>query len=318
MEEIKISKENQELVTKLAASFEPMRKKAVRTFTILVWVGVGLAVTSIVCFCCMPLSKTASNVLPAIAIPCLIAALILFIVAGFKKKNFSRSFLATIRQSVNDALFPVREEKPNTMLNLKTIMAPGFFSQPDRYLGHSYMKSSYAGIPFEQAFYNLQKKEVHSDGKHTYVDWVTYASGTMYHLQFERDFEQIVKVLEKSGYFAFNSGGLEKVETEFILFNRKFTTLASDKTTVFYLLTPQIQEYIMSMENAVKGSFFLAFINNQLFIAVNDGGSSLNVSFLKPITDDVVKKIFNVYAIPMIFITLLGLNKTKFKKNAGV
>lgn len=74
----------------------------------------------------------------------------------------------------------------------------------------------------------------------------------------------------------------------------------------------------MSMENAVKGSFFLAFINNQLFIAVNDGGSSLNVSFLKPITDDVVKKIFNVYAIPMIFITLLGLNKTKFKKNAGV
>jgi hypothetical protein len=247
------------------------------------------------------------------------AGIILLIIAGTIRMNFVRNTYSTLKNTVENALFPGAFKDPNRGLVLKTLLAPGFFSTPDRYYGRDYMSCTYNNIPFEKAAYDLQRKETHTDSKgNTYTTYETYAKGTMYHFTYERDFGQIVKIIEKSGMLFFGSAGLKKVETEYILFNKKFKVLASDETTVFYLLTPQIQEKIMALESKFRGQFYMAFIGNELFIAVNDSGSSIQIPFRFPITKEVLTPIVECLGIPAVFINLLGLNKNKFEKNAGV
>jgi len=248
----------------------------------------------------------------------LIVAGILGYSASSIRRKFTTSLLSTVQKRVLDTLFPNRSVNDAIGLNYELLMKPGFFHKADRYIGRDYMRSSYDGIPFEKASYQLQEKQVRSDGKHTYVEYVTYAEGTMYHFTFERDFGQIVKVMEKQGLVSFGSAGLKRLETEYILFNKKFATLASDETTVFYLLTPQIQEKIMELEGTFAGHFYLCFMGNELFIAVDDSHQSIVVKILKPITEETISHINTVYGIPMVFIKLLGLDKSKFKKDAGV
>jgi hypothetical protein len=64
---------------------------------------------------------------------------------------------------------------------LNVLLKPGFFASPDRYYGKNYKSCTYEGIPFEQAGYDLQRRESHTDSKgNTYYTYETYAKGTMY------------------------------------------------------------------------------------------------------------------------------------------
>jgi hypothetical protein len=245
-------------------------------------------------------------------LPCLCVVPIL-------KSTYSRRLRQTLNGVVNQVLFPKRVELPREGLNLKLLLKPGFFAVPDRYLYSDFMSSTYEGIPFERAKYDLQREETTTDSKgHTTTTYNTYAKGTMYHFTYERDFGQIVKVLEKQGFFSLGHQGLTKVETEYILFNKKFLVLASDETTVFYLLTPQIQEKILSLEGKFRGQFYMAFIGNELFIAVNDSDTSIQVPWKEKATLENLMPVVECFAIPAVFIKLLGLNKNKFLKDAGI
>jgi hypothetical protein len=303
-----------------AAAFEAERHKVAIKFAIFFFGGIVAFILGLVFFFLAFLNEgnaSSFNVLKVLGFIFLIPGIVMIVVGLLINSSFKKKVRSVVEQRVLDSLFPQRTVDPNRGLMLGLIMKPGFFNPPDRYIGRDYMSSSYDGIPFEKASYNLQRRETRSDGKNTYTEWVTYAEGTMYHFTFERDFGQVVKVLEKSGYLTFGSTGLTKVETEYILFNKKFRVLASDETTVFYLLTPQIQEKIMDLEGNFAGHFFLAFMGNELFIAVDDSHRSISVPLFKKITEEVMAHIYSVYAIPKIFIELLGLNKNKFKKDAG-
>jgi hypothetical protein len=93
--------------------------------------------------------------------------------------------------------------------------------------------------------------------------------------------------------------------------------LTSDETLVFYLLTPQIQEKILSLEAKFKGQFYMAFIGNELFIAVNDSEHLGQYPFLQADHPREMTPIVELYAIPAVFINLLGLNKAKFERRGG-
>jgi hypothetical protein len=307
-----------EMVKTVLPHFEEARLKAKKTFSILLGIGIPLLAIGVILFF-VTMMKSWPDFVVLIAVLLLIAGIVLCVVAGMVHSKYSRTVTSWAEESVNKMLFPnaIRDDSRGLLLN--KLMEPGFFAVPDRYFGSDYMTATYEGISFEKAGYRLQRLETHTDSKgHTYTTYEDYAQGTMYRFQYDRDFGQVVKVLEKQGMISYARGNLQKVETEFILFNKKFLTLASDATTVFYLLTPQIQEKILSLEEKFKGQFYLAFIGNELFIAVNDSNASIKVPWSKPLTQEEMMGIIELYAIPAVFIKLLGLNKAKFEKNAGV
>lgn len=247
-----------------------------------------------------------------------IAGVVFLIIGYASKANFVNKVASRLQAEVNAELFPNAQYSPDTGFTLEKTMYPGFFEEPDRYFTRGYMTASYQGIQFERAHYQLQRRERHTDKNgNVYYTYSDYAVGTMYHFIYGRDFGAIVKVLEKSGWQP-NNSGLTKKETEWIVFNKKFNVYTSDETLVFYLLTPQIQEKIIDLEPKTKGQFYMAFIDQSLFIAVNDWDKSIEIPFRKPLTPESAQGLIEAMAIPAVFITLLGLTKTKFEANAGV
>jgi hypothetical protein len=240
-------------------------------------------------------------------------------ISRLAKRKFQKSLSDEVEEEVNQVLFPNAVVNHNIGVSYETMMGPGFFAPPDRYIGTDLRTSDYHGISFEQGHYCLQERTAsnnsHGRSGSTYVD---YAMGTLYHFAFERDFGQIVKVIEKEGTLSFNVNKLKKVETEYIEFNRKFMVLASDETTCFFLLTPQIQEKLMSFEKMFKGQFYLAFIGRDLFICANNSDGSMPIPWKEPLSIDNMQPAIESMALPAVFIDLLGLSLPKFEKNGGI
>ena len=301
------------------ADLEAMRKKKYRSSLILFILVSLFLVPSIASFLLGGVFDFTFLIIIGFVIG--IIGLILLCIGLGIKNRFSKDVRAKAEKAVRDELFPGAVLDSDKGFDLSFLLSPGFFASPDRYYGSHFMSGSYKNIPFEKASYDLQKKHTTTDSKgHTVTTYITYAKGTLYHFTFERDLGETVKILEKQGVLSFGSSkdNLTKVETEFIQFNKKFRVLASNETTVFYLLTPQIQEKILALEPKYKGTFYLSYMGNSLFIAVNDSGESVKVPYSKPISDETMRPLLEFYGAPALFIDTLDLDSNKFKKNAGV
>ena len=68
--------------------------------------------------------------------------------------------------------------------------------------------------------------------------------------------------------------GLRPIETESVLFNRSFKVYTDDGFEAFYILDPAFIESIERFSERYGHKFALYFINNKLFVAINDGGDS--------------------------------------------
>lgn len=305
-------------VKTMLANFEAQRKKVRHTFVVLSAVGwpmfaVGLIMAFVTFINKWP--ETVAYIFLVVAL----AGVVLLIIAATKKSNFVRNVASNLQAEINAELFPNAKYSPNG-LSINVLMKPGFFAPPDRYYSRNYMTATFDGIEFEKSHYQFQRRETHTDSHgNTTTTYVDYAVGTMYHFAYGRNFGGILKVLEKSGFSFINGNqGMQKVETEYINFNKKFLVLSTDQQLVFYLLTPQIQEKILSLETLAAGQFYIAFIGDELFIALNDNDQSIKIPFKEAMTEERMEPIIEYMSIPAVFITLLGLNKTKFEKNAGV
>jgi len=300
----------------LISNFEPKRQAANKKASTLLTIGIPLTVIGAILLIITFSSESIEGLLPVFMILSIVAGIAL-ISFGLSIKNKAIKALVTqLRTVVYDKYFPDREENSNMGMSLDEIMYPGFFEHPDRYHMDGFMSAVWDGIPFKQSNYKLERREVHHDKNGTHVEYVTYAQGTMYFFDFEREFGQTVKIIEKKSALG-NNRGLKKAETEFIEFNKKFHIYASDETQVFYLLTPQIQEKILALEKVFKGSFHMAFIGSDLWIAINDSGSSVSFSLKEPLTSETIDGLERVIAAPKLLIDNLGLAKVKFKKDAG-
>ncbi len=250
----------------------------------------------------------------------LVLAFVFVVVALGINSSFQKKARTKMEELVNSALFKVSAIEPRSGFALNELLSTGFFVSPDRYFARNYKRATYNGLPFCQASYELQRREVHQDGKNTRVTYVTYAAGTLYRFDFGRRFENELRVIEKSGLFGggLYSGGGEKVETEYIAFNKKFNTYSDDRQFVFYILTPQIQEKILGFESFLKGEMDLAFMNgNSLYVAVNDAGESFEVSLFKSFDKAAGERLLRVLAFPSLVVDELGLEGPKFQPNAG-
>lgn len=300
---------------KLYDELEKDRKSSHNFFLIFLLVGIAFLILGIIALLCAE-----SDVLFILGGIGFLFGIISIGIALGKKSAFKRNVQKMVEVKVAEALFPGASYDAKEGLSYETVMKPGFFAAPDRFFSANLMKASYKGVAFKKSSYDLQKKHTSTDSKgHTTVTYVTYASGTMYCFHFERDFKQIVKVLEKEGVLSFGMSekGLSKVETEFIQFNKKFKVLASDETLVFYLLTPQIQENIMKLEQAYKGGFYLAYMGDELYVAINDSGESMSIPFSKPINEKTMKPVIAFAGAPAFFVDTLSLDSNKYKANAG-
>lgn len=235
--------------------------------------------------------------------------IVLIASAQTKIKKFSKKYKENVvRALVKETFGGNAIYNPEGMINISSVLHPGFFKRPDRYHGEDYIKSSYDDVLFEASDVTLEEKIETTDSKgHRTVTYRPYFAGRFFIFDFNKDMNKTLYILP--GKRKIN--GLTKFETESIAFNKKYTALAKLQEDGFYILTPKMIDRILALSDLYKGQQFYAFLEGKLYVAINNV-NSLEVSVKKPLTDETLKKTRGDLNIAPAIINEFGLNKSKY------
>lgn len=236
--------------------------------------------------------------------------LVLIIVNCVQWSNF---FKNEIVKTLMENEYPNCSYLKDKGIDKELFFEPAFFHKPDIYKSNNFLKATYEDILIESADYTLQDRHQDSKGN---VSYQTYAQGRFFCFSFNRTFNEVVKVCEKSGPFNFSfNTKLKKVELESVEFNKKFSTTSSSPQAAFYILTPQVQEELLRLERSFKGGIFFCFKENHLYVAINNFSSSYSSNVFRPLEGETLKTITNEIRVPKRFVDSLKLNREKFNMN---
>lgn len=286
---------------------EIYRKNKSILFSIFLFGGIALFILSIVL-----LINFSSEDTSTIFIVFAFVSIILTIVGSvatyscYSKKY--REFINNLEQE----LMPEVNFNSGIDPDYKTFMSPQFFRKPDRYTFSNY---AYCEGELPWFTHNYVLEEIHRD-KDGNISYQTYAKGKFYLFDFKREFNQIVRVTERSFFGnSVNITSLKPIETEYYEFNKKFKIQCTDPLTAFYILTPQIQEKIMEFEQSFNGKLFLSFQNSCLCVCLEGVESYHSCNIYSSLNGDKINRIKTMIMFPKIMIEQFKLSSDKFNSD---
>lgn len=162
----------------------------------------------------------------------------------------------------------------------RAVESIGLTRQGNRFHSEDYIRGRYEDVPFEQS--DVVVKHVVRTGKttHTY----TYFKGRIFTFEFPKTDIWSVVVFSKSFMYQGNCDGIphQKVELESDEFNRKFIVKAMRPHDAFYVLTPQVMEYISNLEQTY-GNVAMRYIGGKVHVAVNMSGNAFDGDIKKKV-----------------------------------
>jgi hypothetical protein len=305
-------------VQEIATSLEASRKAKRGKFLAFSIIGGVMATAGIILFIFRNMFRY--TYFYVIATILLFGGFILVGLATNIRINFQKEARSYLTSAISKSLFPGSQFNKKDGFKEDEVLRPGFFAKSDRFHSNDLLDATYDDVSFDQCHFQLEKKTNSKNGS----SYDTYGQGTIYRFNFTRTFKGRVKVMEKrtnaslvglsaTQCITYDDPSLKKVETEYIEFNNKFEVLASDETIAFYLLTPQMQEKIMSFEGKFKGAFYLALVSNHLYIVVNNSDDSFKIPTNNQITAEDLSPVIELLSIPKVFIEQLHLASYKYK-----
>ena len=236
----------------------------------------------------------------------MVTAIILIAVGGTIKRKFlvnakEKLIYTLIRQELgNDFKYFPRGGMP-----LNTILSQGIYKYPDRYFLEDHIISSYNNVPYEICDCELQEKhETRDKDGNRRVSYVTYFKGRVIKIDFQRDFDFNMKVLENK-FSSFSFSKFKKLETEVIEFNKKFDVYVTDTEKGYYFLTPSLIQNMMELEKLFRGSINYSMDGNFFFIYINDSINTLEFNISKPLNTEQLNIIRSQINLPS---TIIGSN----------
>jgi hypothetical protein len=256
-------------------------------------------------------------VLPFLGIPFIIAGIIIFAISESKVSSFRRKFKEIVVKKILDQELGEYTYNQYAGIPLNEIISVGIYDSPDRYDLEDYIQSSYNEVRYEMCDATFEERYyVTVDGKRE-VRYRTYFKGRIIKLDYKRDLNTTIKIIEGSPQ-GLNLRGLTKVETESIEFNKKYKTYVSNKENVFYYLTPVMIQKLMELEKLFKGTIQYSITSDAMYIFINNSGDSLEVNLNRPIDDTQLNIIKSQILLASTIINEFNLDKTKFNKEISI
>lgn len=227
-------------------------------------------------------------------------------------KKLSGRFKVEILSGVFKELIPGVEYFPNQGLSMQDVYNTEFLKRADRYHTEDFISGSLEDVKFISSDVRLEERHVQHTKNGTRVYYVTYFLGRVFKFSFNKEFEGHLQVLESGS--PRSNRPFKKVELESVDFNKKFKTYATTELSAFYVLTPDIMEAIMKLEQRNPGRIGLSFTGDTLYIAINNNVDTFELKMFRKIDDSVVEEFKKDLLVIKDVITALKLNNNLFKK----
>lgn len=248
----------------------------------------------------------------------IVAFCIWFISVGLSQKDTNKLMdvvKTDIFTKVVADTFPGSTYSIEEGIDLHSVMEVGLLHGPDRYFSEDMITATYKNIPFITSDIKLQDKHQTTDSKgHTKTSYTTYFRGKFIKIDLLRDLDLTLKIIEKNKISLFKSSmkGLETIETESIAFNDKFKTFSTSQQDAFYVLTPQMQEKLLKMEEEYDGKMYYCFKQGFFYCLIDNRLNGLEINRKKPLDMVAYNKILEEINITPRIIDEFNFNSDKW------
>lgn len=245
----------------------------------------------------------------------IIIALPAFIMIGIQSSKFSKLSHKFKMEVLVDLIGNLVEDgkfDPHFGLDIRKVYDTEFLKRADRYNTEDYLSGKIAGVSFESSDVKLEEKHVEHTKNGTRTTWVTYFLGRVFIFDFNKAFDGYLQVLE-SGRPTVNRK-YKKVKLESVQFNKKFKTFSTSDHSAFYVLTPHFMEALMRFEKNNRGTIRFSFIDNLLYIGIDNRKDTFELQMFRPISEQTVKEFEDDLLVIKEVIEELKLNNSIFKK----
>ena len=208
-------------------------------------------------------------------IPLIVAGLVIAIIAGVIrngrkstiKKQLSDNLVKSALEDVFDnVIYEPFKAMPSSLVWESDMMLPVSFNTVE---GSDHIKASYKGLDIEMGDISLvDSGEIYNDETQMYEKVEsTVFRGQWLVCDFGRELVSDVKLAARSR--ADRALKKASIKTENEEFNKRFTIVSDNEQEAFYILTPHMMEYIMSMADKGGGEVYMSFLRKgKLHIAV--------------------------------------------------
>ena len=132
-------------------------------------------------------------------------------------------------------------------------------------LGSDFIRGNYRGVSFRLSDIRLVQQDSDPDGSQSIR---TVFKGQWLIIELNRSLEGTLRLRERK---VEGKGMKSDLETENVVFNRKYQILTTDPHTAFYILTPHFMEYIVNMDIQANARTFMSFTGDRVHIAFDNG-----------------------------------------------
>ena len=198
-----------------------------------------------------------------------------YLAVGSKERvNYQRAYKAYFVEKELEATFSELKYNHTSGLNPRVLAATGMVNLGDRFNSNDFATGRYKDVGFTQADVHIETEYTDSEGHASYT---TIFKGRWMIFEFPKKFNFRLEVIEK-GFRAYQvpkgdaktGRKFEKVQVESPEFNKMFKVWAEDGFETFYLLDPSLIDNITKLGEAYKGQMLLCFVDNRLYVGLND------------------------------------------------
>ena len=206
---------------------------------------------------------------------------------------------------------------PNEEMDYYKIANTNMMYMGDYYHSNDYIKGEYKNINFELADVEIEDEYTDSDGD---THRITIFQGQWFIFDFNKSFKSDIQVCEKTFGNAKRKNKkyeskFKKVELESLEFNKKFNVYAKEEIEAYYILTPNMMERILNVNEKIKGDLLFCFIYNKLHIGLYNNRDLFEPNIHKKINleRDTLKTMEELNIITN-FIDLMNLDNDLFRR----
>jgi len=232
---------------------------------------------------------------------------------GIDFKKLSREFKYEVLVGLFKELLPGVNYQPDQGLSLNDVYATEFIKRADRSHTEDLITGKIEDVDFISSDVRLEERHVQQTKNGTRVYYVPYFIGRIFKFSFNKEFAGHLQVLEAGSPMARRD--FKKVQMESIDFNKKFHIFSTDELSAFYVLTPDIMESIMHLEQRNPGRIGLSFTGDTLYIAINNNKDTFELKMYRPIDNSIIEEFKADLLVIKDVIVAMKLNNKLFKKS---
>ncbi|QWC00674.1 DUF3137 domain-containing protein [Mycoplasmatota bacterium] len=242
----------------------------------------------------------------------LVVGLVFLGIGGGKFSKVKKEFKEDFLTNLFDDLIPGIQYRPKDGLDRQVVYSGEFLKKADRYYCEDYLEGKIDDIDFVSSDVRMEERRVRRTKNGTQVYYVPYFIGRIFRFDFHKELTGSLQVLETGS--PYSRRRFKKVELESIDFNKKFKTFAEEEHTAFYILTPDIMESIFALEKRHPGNISFSFLNQQLYLAINNNKNTFEIKLFKKVSQEMVDSFKKDLLVIKDVIHTLKLNNSLFKK----